>query len=181
MSTEVNLSEVKLRKIDSVEKHLYQNFKCERSELNDFLIEDALSYHEHGLTKTSLIFYNDEIIGYFSISADRIELTSTERDELYINGDIQVTYFPAVKITKLAMDLKYARMGIGSYIIDLIEGMAFNLEMGIRFITLDAVNTPNVIDFYKKNGFLESLHEERQRKQQKVRATILMHKDIFAD
>lgn len=181
MSTEINLSEVKLRKIDSIEKHLYQEFKCERQELNEFLIEDALSYHGHGLTKTSLVFYNDDLVGYFSISADRIELTPTEKDELYINDDIQITYFPALKITKLAVDLKYARLGIGSYLIELIEGMAFGLEMGIRFITLDAVNKPEVLAFYRKNGFHESLHEERQRKQQRNRPTILMHKDIFAD
>ncbi|HAV5515511.1 TPA: GNAT family N-acetyltransferase [Acinetobacter baumannii] len=181
MSTEINLSEVKLRKIDSIEKHLYQEFQCERQELNEFLVEDALSYHEHGLTKTSLVFYNDDLVGYFSISADRIELTPTEKDELYINDDIQITYFPAIKITKLAVDLKYARLGVGSYLIDLIEGMAFGLEMGIRFITLDAVNKPEVLDFYRKNGFQESLHEERQRRQQKNRPTILMHKDIFAE
>jgi GNAT superfamily N-acetyltransferase len=167
--------------IDSVEESVYQEFKCDRQELNDFLIEDALDYHAYGLTKTTLVFHNKALIGYFSLSADKIVLTQTEIDELALNGEFPITYFPAVKITKLAVDKEYAGKGYGKSILELIEGLVFGHHMAVRFLTLDAVNEQSVLGFYTKNGFEESLHEYRQQKQKKDRQTILMHKDIFKE
>ncbi|HAV5533907.1 TPA: N-acetyltransferase [Acinetobacter baumannii] len=181
MSTEINISEVELRNLDSVEKHLYQDFCCEREELNTFLIEDAFDYHNYGLTRTTLVFHNDVLIGYFSLSADKIVLTQTEIDELSLNGEFKVTYFPAVKITKLAIQKAFAGKGYGRLILELIEGLVYGQHMAIRFLTLDAVNEEKVLKFYEQNGFNESLHEARQQRQKQNRQTILMHKDIFSE
>ncbi|UJA01466.1 GNAT family N-acetyltransferase [Acinetobacter johnsonii] len=181
MSTEIDISEVELKNLESVQKHLYQEFECEREELNKFLIEDAFDYHGYGLTKTTLVFHNSELIGFFSLSADKIVLTNSEKAELALNGEFPITFFPAVKVTKLAVDKKCARKGYGSLILELIEGVVYSNELAVRFLTLDAVNEQNVITFYEKNGFVESLHEASERRQKKRRETILMHKDLFAD
>ncbi|WP_034171149.1 GNAT family N-acetyltransferase [Acinetobacter sp. YZS-X1-1] len=167
--------------IDSIEKEAYQSFECERGELNSFLIDDAIDYHNYGLTKTTLVFESDNLIGFFSLSADKIVLTRTEIDELALNGEYPITYFPAVKITKLAVDKAYAGKGYGRRILELIEGIVYGHHMAVRFLTLDAVNEPKVLEFYQKNGFEESLHEYRQQKQNRARPTILMHKDIFKE
>lgn len=181
MSTEIDISEVELRNLKSENKHLCQEFECEREELNKFLIEDAFDYHNYGLTSTTLVFHNNELVGFFSLSADKIILTNSEKDELALNGEFPITYFPAVKVTKLAVDIKYAGKGYGKVILELIEGAIYNQHIAVRFITLDAINTPKVITFYERNGFVESLHEAGERRQKKIRETILMHKDIFAD
>ncbi|WP_151778754.1 GNAT family N-acetyltransferase [Acinetobacter bereziniae] len=181
MSTEINISEVELRNLKSENKHLCQEFNCERDELNKFLIEDAFDYHDYGLTNTTLVFYNDELVGFFSLSSDKIILTNSEKSELALNGEFPITYFPAVKVTKLAVDKKYARKGFGTIILELIVGVIYNQHIAVRFITLDAINSPEVIKFYESNGFVESLHEASERKNQRFRETILMHKDIFAD
>lgn len=68
------------------------------------MIEDAFEYHSYGLTKTTLVVHNSELIGYFSLSADKIVLTNSEKADLALNGEFPITYFPAVKITKLAVD-----------------------------------------------------------------------------
>ncbi|MFW1950553.1 GNAT family N-acetyltransferase [Acinetobacter beijerinckii] len=181
MSTEIDISEVELIHLESGQKHLYQGFKCEREELNKFLVEDAFEYHSYGLTKTTLVMHNDELIGYFSLSADKIVLTNSEKAELALNGEFPISYFPAVKITKLAVDMKYARKGYGSIILDLIQGVVYSHLFAVRFLTLDAINEDKVINFYEKNGFVESLQEASERKQKKNRETILMHKDLFND
>lgn len=53
------------------------------------------------------------------------------------------------------------------------------MSLAICFITLDAVNDEKVINFYLKNGFMESLQQANERKQQRNKATVLMYKDIF--
>ncbi len=168
MSTEIEISEVELIHLESDQKHLYQEFECEREELNRFLIEDAFEYHSYGLTKTTLVVHNSELIGYFSLSADKIVLTNSEKADLALNGEFPITYFPAVKITKLAVDKKFARMGYGTVILELIQGVVYSHLFAVRFLTLDAVNEPKVISFYEKNGFVTSLHEASERRQKET-------------
>lgn len=176
-----DLSIFECRYIDDVEQSLYQNFECNRQELNDFLIQDALDYHKDNITHTTLVFVKNKLIGYFSLSSDALKLTPLEILEVGFNTKYPVTYFPAVKLTKLAIHKNHSGKGYGSMILKLIEGLLYDMQLAIRFITLDAVNDEKVINFYLKNGFTESLQQANERKQQRNRATILMYKDIFAE
>lgn len=173
------MSDLSLQYIDEVECSVYQNFECDRQELNDFLKNDALEYHQDNITRTTLVFIQDKLIGYFSLSSDALKLTSSEVFEIGFNAKYPITYFPAVKLTKLAIDKSYSGQGYGSKLLKLIEGLFYNMPLAIRFITLDAVNDEKVINFYLKNGFMESLQQANERKQQRNKATVLMYKDIF--
>ena len=61
--------------------------------------------------------------------------------------------YPAVKLGRLAVDEKSARLGFGKFLLYYIkETYANNLQQaGCRFITVDAY--ANVTDFYERNGF----------------------------
>ena len=68
--------------------------------------------------------------------------------------------FPAIKIGKLAVDIiaKSKYHGIGSLMIKLARGFAYNMNndgVACRYLTIDAdiENSPNVTEFYEKNGF----------------------------
>ncbi len=177
----LDLSSFECRYIDDVDFSVYQNFECDRQELNDFLIQDALGYHQDCITRTTLVFVANELIGYFSLSSDALKLTNSEIFEVGFNDEYPITYFPAVKLTKLAISKNHSKKGYGSMVLKLIEGLLYDVPLAIRFITLDAVNDERIINFYAKNGFMESLQQANERKQQRHKATVLMYKDIFAE
>ena len=61
-----------------------------------------------------------------------------------------------MKIGRLAVDKKYQSHGIGRWIIWLIVGLTLNVRMshGIRYISVDAYNNEDTLNFYSKNKFL---------------------------
>lgn len=70
--------------------------------------------------------------------------------------------------------------GVGSQLISLILGIVSSAPFAVRLLTVDAVNDPQVINFYRQVGFIESLSDARERNQQRHKTTILMYRDIYA-
>lgn len=64
--------------IEEVESFVYQDFECDRQELNDFFKNDALEYHQDNITRTTLVFVDNKFIGYFGLSSDALKLTSSQ-------------------------------------------------------------------------------------------------------
>jgi GNAT superfamily N-acetyltransferase len=177
----VDASKITLRHIQDVEDGVLKQFACGRPQLDDFLREDAVGYDQHGLTRTVVVFYQDisAPIGYFSLTADSVHLSGGERADLGLPFDAPISFYPAVKLTKLAVVESMQGSGIGEYLIDLICGIASSAPFAVRLLTVDAVNHERVLSFYKRVGFLESLSEKKEREAQKVRETILMFKDLY--
>lgn len=92
-----------------------------------------------------LAINENEILGYVSISADKIECRT-------INKNIEVTYpfYPSVKICRLAVNKKYKGIGLGNEILASICELIKNIskELGVKFITVDAYF--NACEFYVK-------------------------------
>lgn len=166
------------RNIQDVSDDVLFNFSCGRDQLDEFLHEDAKNYNEYGLTKTVIVFIEnfDGIAAYFSLSSDAVVLNDSEKFELGVT--LPIRSFPAVKITKLAISSQLQRRKIGSDLIDLISGLVNIDHIAIRLLTVDAVNSPEVLSFYERTGFVRSLQEERARQHQS-RDTILMFKDLY--
>lgn len=66
------------------------NFSCGLNDMDDFLINDALIQQENNLNVTYLVICDGEIIGFFSLLADRIDIK--DMDEEY---DISYETSPA--------------------------------------------------------------------------------------
>jgi GNAT superfamily N-acetyltransferase len=177
----VDASKISLRHIRDVEDGVLRQFSCGRSQLDEFLHEDARDYDKHGLTSTVVVFHADVAvpIGYFSLTADSVHLNSGERTDLGLPFDAPISYYPAVKLTKLAVIESMQSTGVGEYLIDLICGIASSAPFAVRLITVDAVNLERVLSFYERVGFMESLSEKKERGAQKMRETILMFKDLY--
>ena len=60
-----------------------------------------------------------------------------------------------------------------------ILGIASDAPFAVRLLTVDAVNQENVLSFYQRVGFIESLSDSKQRQAQKARDTVLMFKDLY--
>ena len=71
------------------------------------------------------------------------------------NREKMLSRYPGVLIGRLAVNIDYARRGIGSQILDFIK-MWFDApdnKTACRFVIVDAKNEPEVLTFYQKNGF----------------------------
>lgn len=153
------------------------NFSCGLNDMDDFLINDALIQQENNLNVTYLVICDGEIIGFFSLLADRIDIK--DMDEEY---DIAYETSSAVKIGRLAIDQKYSSKGIGTAVLD---NICYNIKsisekIGIRFITIDAYC--GVREFYYKNEFkhfkIQNLKKLIRTAQRNEKTTIPLYKDI---
>lgn len=166
--------------------HYYKidNFKSGIPEYDDFLKKEALKYQNAGICSTQLLIdnYNGDVIGYFSLCMASIKLTSDEKD-IHNMEDVIFSSIPSLKIGKLAIDTNFKSKGYGSYLINLILGIANESALnGIscRFIVVDAdiQYDENTIKFYERNDFLvnESFIRRNKSNEQK---TISMRLDIY--
>lgn len=153
------------------------NFCCGLNDMDNFLKNDALIQQQNKLNVTYLVICNDEIVGFFSLLADNIEIKK-------VNEDYNIEYetCPAVKIGRLAIDKKYRNMGFGTLILDNICGniKSMSEKLGIIFITVDAYC--NVRQFYYNNKFnhikIKNLKKLKRNAERNEKTTISLYKDI---
>ena len=125
------------------------SFKCTSSELNDFLKNDALADQDNMISRTGLCFWENELVGFVALVADTIEAKTV------IDGLEHYEYkkYPGVKIARLAVDSRFERRGIGTYLLAAAIGKTLSVceSIGCRYILVDSKKSS--IDFYQKNGF----------------------------
>ncbi len=129
--------------------HDLSSFSCLSQELNDFLKNDALIAQNNMISRTHLCFLKDELVGFFTLIADTIEATAvTDGLEHY-----EYRKYSSVKIARLAVDLKFERRGIGTYLLLAAIGKTLEVceNIGCRYILVDSKR--DSIGFYQKNEF----------------------------
>ena len=124
------------------------NFDSGDDDLNEFLYKESIEYCKSNLAVVYLVFYENKIIGYFSLSSDSVKVNK--------KLDIKLKYYPSMKIGRLAVDKKYQSGGIGTWIIWWVIGLTKKIRKsnGIRYISVDAYNNTDTLNFYTKNKFL---------------------------
>lgn len=155
-------------------------------EYETFIMNDALRLDALGISKTFVMIHRktNELIGYFTLSADTVKLVNEEKE----GTDLKVVPFmtlPALKVGKLAINKALSetarRKGYGSFALELANTHAYEvLESGVacRFLTVDAdiEYYPDTPIFYEKNGFKYNQSKKRRASDR----TISMRRDIFA-
>lgn len=157
------------------------DFDCGVEDYNEFLLNDAEYYIEQNVSQVKLLIDKKtaDVVGYMALNTDSFKLDEDEKKKEDL--DIPFTSVPALKIGKLAVNLKYAGKDYGSYLLFMALGLAEELnELGIgcRFIVVDAdiqhdLKTP---DFYIKNGFIDNEKMNKGRDK-----SISMRYDLFED
>lgn len=131
-------------------KKLPKNLKFDSTDddLNDFLYNESTKYCRMHLAVIYLVCYNNQIIAFFSLSADSVKVNE--------KLEIKLKYYPSLKIGRLAVDKHYQSSGIGSWIIKWIIGYTTQIREshGIRYISVDAYNKTRIINFYTDNKFI---------------------------
>lgn len=137
--------------------YIIRKFDCGNLDLNDFLLNDSKDYQKKLLSVTYVIENDDDIAGYFSVLNDKISIAESDKatwrkiKRIFRHSKHRPDY-PAVKVGKLAIDLRYQGMDLGSNILDFIKLMFLNNNRtGCAFITVDALK--DALPFYLKNNF----------------------------
>lgn len=140
-------------------ENLTQDFSS-NPDLNDFFKNDCLLYEKDLLAKTYKLIYQEKpeiILGLISLSNDALRFEGrSQRDNNVPHRKRGLNIFPAVKIGRLAINKEFDGKGLGTFLISLVKKIFLTENRtGCRFITVDAYNQSNVLNFYRKNLFVE--------------------------
>ena len=163
------------------------SFDCGKArEYETFLKKKSLILEKLGITRTFLLIHDktEELVGYFSLSADTVRLTIDEKTGTDLEA-VDFMSLPALKLGKLAINKSLSeqaqRKGYGSFVLDIVNTYAYEmLDNGVacRFVTVDAdiEYYPDTPEFYLKNGFVVN----QSRKRKATDKTVSMRRDIFS-
>jgi GNAT superfamily N-acetyltransferase len=129
----------------------YFQFDALDQELVDFYNEDAEKCQKESISLVKNVFYKEKLIAYFAYTSSEIKC-----DHLSMNDQIINFAHPALKLGRLLVCKSMRGKGIGSIILQEIARTALDLKnkIPLRFIIVDSL--PNAVDFYKKQGFIDS-------------------------
>lgn len=142
-------------------------FDCGDQDLNDFLLEDALSFLKGRIANTFLLKDGDNIVAYFCLLNDKInqkDLTNSQWKKIKERFSRQKRFssYPAIKIGRFAVATAYHGQNIGSKLINIIKDMLYTHQnfSAFRFITVDAYLS--AVSFYEKNNFVQLTEKEEK-------------------
>jgi ribosomal protein S18 acetylase RimI-like enzyme len=164
----------------------FSSFTCGRKDLDVFFFDQARDQHEDHLSHTSVLFHEDfeGLAGYLTLTNDAVGMELSEVGELGLRNNVDLKFYPSIKICKLAIHSDLQSQGVGKRLIDLALGeiLLSNSITAARLLITDAVNDSRVIQFYERCGFLESYWATKQQRARgsSTRATIKMIRDIYA-
>jgi len=134
---------------------------------------------------------SEEIVGVVALGCDKLELDSSDKEELQMGffpkPDIDFNYqdtfwakssYPAIEITYLAVREDKRRYGIGEYIIEAVAQRAldsrFNMA-GCQFLTVEAYNRSNAsaVGFYSRCDFIAAEEPNPNKETLRMYKTIL--------
>ena len=150
--------------------HSCEPFSCGDEDLDDFFSSKALEYTEFTFC-FRLRSDMRKIVSMLTLSYDSIriyDLPRSRRDAM-----LKITHhkktlkrYPGVLIGRLAVNdaEEFKRKGIGSEMIDIVKQWyrSDEIKAGCRMLIVDALNKPEVLAFYRKNGFETLFTTEQQ-------------------
>jgi len=155
--TPISFSDIEFVQLTPDSSADFSDFFCEEEELNDYLRNDAKKECADMFSTTHLLYYQGDLVGYFSLVTDTIIDKRLRRSICYPYGD----QLPAIKIARLARDAKYKKCGIGFIIMQKIFLLTYFItkKAGCRLLTVDAKES--AIHYYEEYSFVKG-HEKRR-------------------
>ncbi|WP_135606777.1 hypothetical protein [Methanococcoides sp. NM1] len=84
------------------ERHNISSFFSSDLDLNDFLLNDALESQEQKVSTTYVTYYENKLVGFFTLTTDIIEVKDVGACDRWTNYEHK--RYPAVKLARLAVD-----------------------------------------------------------------------------
>lgn len=145
---------------------IFDGFSCGHGGLDEFLFKYAednqndllfrvYSYSVNAGDNSN--FVPSEPVAFVSLcnNSQDLELEDIESKGLNAPHIREFKYrFPAVSIGHMGVHVAYQRKSIGTNILNLVKRIfAIDNKTGCRFINLQAINSPEVMKFYRFNDF----------------------------
>lgn len=155
-------------------------FNCGDPDINDFFCNEVTSFTSQLLAVTYAFETAGETVAFFSvlndkiINEDKLGNRLTNAINRMIPNKKRRPNYPAVKVGRLGVNIKYQGKGYGSSMLKFIRPLfAEKNKTGCRFITVDAYNNGKANKFYEKNGFKYLTKTDQSQK------TRLMYYDLI--
>ena len=152
-----------MRKMTKESMTSCQPFVCSKEpDINKFFHEEYLDYENQLLGKSYCFVKRDgqNVVAAFTVanSSVRVDnMPNPKRNQLnrHIPFSKQRSQYPAVLLAQLAVFDGFGGNDIGKEVVDFIKSWFINPlnKTGCRYLVVDAINTPKVLDFYRNNGF----------------------------
>ncbi|PCJ80376.1 MAG: GNAT family N-acetyltransferase [Bacteroidetes bacterium] len=141
------------------ETKVIRPFDCGDHDLNSFLLNESKNFKKNLLATTYIVQTPKFTVGYFSLLNDKVSKKESQSNRKWkqkftesMPQGKQFKSYPAVKIGRLAVDVKMNGEGLGSLMIQYVkETFRKSQKSGCKFITVDAYR--DSLKFYEKNGF----------------------------
>jgi GNAT superfamily N-acetyltransferase len=134
--------------------HLLTKFDCGKSLLNDWLWEKAWENEQKGASRTYVICYDNQVVGYYSLANGSV-LRATAPGNVRRNMPESI---PVMILGRLAVDVNHQNKGIGFGLVKdaIMRTLKASEIAGIRAILVHAIDE-DVKEFYQnKCGFCVS-------------------------
>lgn len=140
-------------------KHERSGFQCGQPDLDNFLLRLASQYEKRNLGKTfvALRTGESEIVGYFTLSASKIEFARLPNE---VTRKLPKHPIPVVLLARLAVDQALQGRGLGEMLLvdALKRSAALSKSLGVFAVEVLAIDE-RAISFYSKYGFLSLLED----------------------
>lgn len=173
----INWDEISVEPLDN--HHDFKDFHCESDDLNDFIKHDALPEQNCMLSRTYLFFYEGEVIGFVSLSADSVAVRYLKAGDIARKKGGKAAYsnLPCILIGRLAVVKKLERRGLGTNILNWAIGLITNVvckSVGCRYITVDPKEES--LPLYIKSGLGFTQMEALKAGEEETRYYINLYK-----
>lgn len=120
-------------------------------ELAEFYNEEAAMLQKESITKIIDVFYKRQLIAYYAFTVSEINFKHLKPED-----KIAPFAHPAIKLGRLLVCNSLRKKGVGTAILQHLAKQAIDIreKMPLRFLFVDAL--PHAVQFYVKNGFIDS-------------------------
>jgi hypothetical protein len=147
-------------------------FNCNDEQINEFLSEDSKNFQKEKIANTYIFKNHNEIAAFFSICNDCLIELGYENNiwnkfhrKIKLPNDKRIKQYPAVKIARLGIDIKYQGQGISHQLLDFIKYWTFiEHKPACRLLILDAYNKEKQLQMYLKNDFVFLMDSDKSEK-----------------
>ena len=168
-----------------------QPYVCSKDEqINRFFHEEFLDYDFQMLGKTYCFVTSEKhkMVTAFTIANSSVRVDNMPKSKRNkLNRKIpfakQRSQYPAVLVAQLAVFDEFRGMNLGRDVIDFIKSWFINPlnKTGCRYLVVDAVNKPKVLQFYIDNGFDFIFSSDVEEMQYMSKAEQVADNDVFRE
>lgn len=145
--------------------------------VNEFIHTQALAHQRDNLGLTLVLSYDKVVGGYATLGATNLQHRLMHDGTHPVTCVEDLASYPAVIIVNLGIDRHRRKGGLGSYWLTLLKGYCRRTiaeKVAARFLVLKSRPDEDVIRFYRDNGFILALDQDKQ-------ANKLMYVDLFPE